>query len=401
MPFRAEAGGGRARSGAAAGPLPVLPRGRDRLDTLTHGLAGAALAWSFPVLPGAPRPQRHREVWTGFLAAMFPDADALLSPFSPDFYITQHRGLSHSFFLIPLWGLLLAAGALATTRFTKEPGTPHALRRLWVVASVGVLSHILLDWITSWGTMFFSPLDWGRYALDWVFIIDFALSGILVLGLVGAALLARRADRPSRSAARATVVAASLYVAFCGVKHEQAMRVAERVLPAPSRLAAIPQPLSPDRWLVLGDDGRNVSAAFVHLGMRGPSPRGGPTPEEIERAASGTGGVRFILTRLGGLYRSPDDPLIRVIPKGDGPLAWRALKDGEAGVFGRFARYPAAREARDGTGGTRVLVRDVRFGYLSSALDPFTYRVDYDAAGRLRWAGFPSHRWGENGVRGR
>lgn len=340
---------------------------------------------------------RRREVLTGFLAAMAPDLDALLAPFSPDFYITQHRGLTHSFFLAPLWALLLA---LVVHGAVRRRG-PSAFRRLWLVAAIGIVSHVLLDWITSWGTMFLSPFDRTRFALDWTFIIDLVLSGILVLGLAGAIAVARRSEARGRIAARATLVAATAYVLFCGFRHAEALRVARRILPdspdAP-RLAAIPQPLSPDRWLLLGDDGDRVSAAFVDLSLQGPSPAPAADPETFERAAASAHGLRFLLANLSGLYRPPGDPGIRRIPKGDGPLAWRALREGEAGVFGRFARFPAARETPDGAGGTRVVLRDVRFGYLSAAIDPFTYLVRYDAAGRLLGAGFPSERWGKNGV---
>src|SRR5205823_6518312 len=137
---------------------------------------------------------RAREVWAGFLTAMFPDGDALLSPLSPDFYITQHRGLTHSFVLLPLWALLL--GSLAAFRLPAAPPEPQreARRRLVLVSGLGVASHILLDWVTSWGTMFFSPISWRRYALDWVFIVDLVLSGMLVLALAGVRFAARRGD---------------------------------------------------------------------------------------------------------------------------------------------------------------------------------------------------------------
>jgi hypothetical protein len=62
-------------------------------------------------------------------------------------------------------------------------------------------------------------------------------------------------------------------------------------------------------------------------------------------------------------------------------------------VFGRFARFPAAREQAQADGSVRVVLRDVRFGYLSRAVDPFSYVVRYDAHGRLIAAGFPSGRW--------
>ncbi len=52
---------------------------------------------------------------------------------------------------------------------------------LWFYAAVGVLSHIVFDWITSFGTMFWTPLSRARYSLDWVFILDPIFSGIATL----------------------------------------------------------------------------------------------------------------------------------------------------------------------------------------------------------------------------
>jgi inner membrane protein len=334
-------------------------------------------------------------VWAGFLTAMFPDGDALLSPLSADFYITQHRGLSHSFVLLPLWALLL--GSIAAFRLPEAP--PRALkearRRLVLVSGLGVLSHILLDWITSWGTMFFSPISWKRYSLDWVFIIDLVLSGILVLGLVGVRFARRRGDQRTRLAARAAVFAASLYIGLCAVKHDDALAMARHV--AGGRIAscgAIPQPLSPDRWLLLVDDGREITASFVDLSKHGRDPATRVPPSQLEEIEATRKGVSTLARRLMSRYRAPDDADPRVIPKSDGPLASRALADGAAGVFGRFARFPAAREEKGPDGATRVILRDIRFGYLSSAIDPFTYVVWYDRAGKLLSAGFPSERWG-------
>ena len=75
------------------------------MDTLTHGLAGALVARALPGTGDAARDRRlaRREAWLGFCAAMFPDADVLVSPFSPEFYITQHRALTHSFVMLPAW----------------------------------------------------------------------------------------------------------------------------------------------------------------------------------------------------------------------------------------------------------------------------------------------------------
>ncbi|MGA7993012.1 MAG: metal-dependent hydrolase, partial [Thermoanaerobaculia bacterium] len=161
------------------------------MDTLTHGFAGVLLARALPGTGDEARDGAfvRREAWLGFAAAMFPDADVLVAPLSPEFYITQHRALTHSFVLLPVWALLLACVAsIRPPAAAGPPGSPGRrlfFARLGAVSGVAVLSHILMDWITSWGTMFFSPFDWSRYTLDWVFILDGILTGLLLLGLGG------------------------------------------------------------------------------------------------------------------------------------------------------------------------------------------------------------------------
>ncbi|MGZ5428403.1 MAG: metal-dependent hydrolase, partial [Thermoanaerobaculia bacterium] len=78
------------------------------MDTLTHGLAGALLARTLPSTGDETldRTLARREAWVGFAAAMFPDADVFVSPFSAEFYITQHRALTHSFVALPVWIVL-------------------------------------------------------------------------------------------------------------------------------------------------------------------------------------------------------------------------------------------------------------------------------------------------------
>ena len=175
------------------------------------------------------------------------------------------------------------------------------------------------------------------------------------------------------------------------------MRAGERLFPhVIGSRAAIPQPLSPNRWLLLGDDGLNITATFVDLGKRGHDAHASPSQQDLESVAASARGIEFLVRRLEGVYRSVEDAQPRVIPKADGPFAYRTLMNGTSGIFGRFARFPAARETHDTGGITRVLLRDARFGYLSPAIDPFTYLVSYDAAGRLISARFPSQRWAQN-----
>jgi hypothetical protein len=202
----------------------------------------------------------------------------------------------------------------------------------------------------------------------------------------------RRSLARSRAAARAGLLAATAYVFFCGVKHAEAAHLVARLSPDSAARAAIPQFGSPDRWLLLADDGTSVSASFVDLGKHGIEGARAAGAEELARTGY-AGGMTALLEHLGGVYRSRDDILTRVIPHANGRFAERTLEAGASGVFGRFARFPAAREEAQAGGGVRVVLRDVRFGYLAPEVDPFTYVVRYDSAGRLLSAGFPSGRW--------
>ena len=47
--------------------------------------------------------------------------------------------------------------------------------------AVGILSHIFLDLLTTYGTMIWSPLEWSRPAWDILFIVDFTFTGILLI----------------------------------------------------------------------------------------------------------------------------------------------------------------------------------------------------------------------------
>ena len=116
------------------------------MDTPTHGLAGALLTRSLTQRPGA-----RAALWIGFLASMLPDADSLFLSDRLD-YLRNHRGWSHSFVYLPF----LALGVAAIARLIFRRGR---FLDLWIFAAAGIASHIFFDWITSFGTMFFTPIS--------------------------------------------------------------------------------------------------------------------------------------------------------------------------------------------------------------------------------------------------
>ncbi len=155
------------------------------MDTITHGIAGALIGKAAfrgeDMFASHPMNCGRIVTWSLMLGAIFPDSDVLRDLFSHDrlLVITWHRSITHSLILLPLWALLLAAitRAFANSRKWEAPG----FAALTGIYAVGILSHILLDLVTSFGTMIWSPLVWSRPAWDLIFIIDFTLTAILLV----------------------------------------------------------------------------------------------------------------------------------------------------------------------------------------------------------------------------
>jgi len=155
------------------------------MDTITHGIAGALMGKA--VFRGedmfALRPMNRGRfiTWSLMLGAIFPDADVFRDIFSHDklLIVTWHRSITHSLVLLPLWALLLAGSTRAFAKWRKWEAPSFAA--LTGIYSVGILSHILLDLVTSFGTMIWSPLERSRPAWDMIFILDFTLSAVLLV----------------------------------------------------------------------------------------------------------------------------------------------------------------------------------------------------------------------------
>ena len=155
------------------------------MDTITHGIAGALIAKAVfkgkDLFPPEPVDKSRVITWSVMLGSIFPDSDVLREFFSKDpmLIVTWHRSLTHSLVCLPIWTLLLATLAFRICRWHKWacPSFP-VLCGLW---AVGILSHIFLDLITTFGTMIWSPLGWSRPAWDVLFIIDFSFAGLLLI----------------------------------------------------------------------------------------------------------------------------------------------------------------------------------------------------------------------------
>lgn len=155
------------------------------MDTITHGIAGALIAKAAfrgdDLFPPFHMTRRRIFSWSLMLGAIFPDSDVFREFFSSDplLMLTWHRSITHSLLCLPLWTLVLAAFTRQLSRWRKwdAPSYP-ALCGFW---AIGLLSHIFLDLVTTFGTMIWSPLQWSRPAWDILFIVDFTFTAILLI----------------------------------------------------------------------------------------------------------------------------------------------------------------------------------------------------------------------------
>jgi inner membrane protein len=314
------------------------------MDTLTHALSGALAARA--THPRDARISVAARVGAGFLACAFPDVDVVLTYVSPITYLTQHRGVTHSIFLLPVWALVLA------WLFAKiDRGKQVSWRDYFGVCLIALGLHIAGDLITSFGTMIYAPFSDARVAWSTTFIIDLWFSGIIVAGLAAA-----WAWRRSRVPAVLGLAALAGYVGLQAVQHERAIDFGERYATSRAfggaQVSALPRPVSPFNWLVMVSEGERYHYANVNL-VREQMP---PTP----------GPEAGFVARLNAAYAPLDQAQWTTVHKyGPDPsereLAARMLAHPKLGFYRWFADYPALYRIDRSNPSTCVWFEDLRF----------------------------------------
>ena len=390
---------GRLALTARYSPLTTCHSQRFIVDTITHGIAGALVAKAFFT---------EREGRMATLAvtvgSVFPDSDTLVNLFYRDrmAFLEIHRGVTHSFVGLPVFALLLGTLACLLT----------GQRKKWLFFSglfgIGIGLHILMDLITSYGTMIWSPLNNARISWDTTFIIDVTFTTIVLLpqltawvysdherarrrgfavwlcmSLAGIAVatLASWAQVPvsgwtvatasvliaavlwlpslggrgwewRRSAyCRVGVAAMAIYLGLCGIAHQVALGRVEEFAKLSGltveRLAALPAPPSLFRWAGLVQSPKGIYRGSIDLaGSSQPAYSFFPNAEDN----------RYLQT---------------------------AEASADAKTFLWFARFPWVTYQRLGSLHV-VEIRDVQFFLPSRGDNPtITFQVSLDAQGHI------------------
>jgi inner membrane protein len=152
------------------------------MDNITHSLTGlAAGELLHRTLKPEPEPGqhalRHRLLLvTCAVASNFPDLDLLFSPLLPDplGYLLHHRGHTHTLLYAIPQAILLAAliallwpAARQLLRHSKTSRTGFGL-----ALGIGLVLHIAMDYLNSYGVHPFHPFDSHWLYGDMVFIIE-------------------------------------------------------------------------------------------------------------------------------------------------------------------------------------------------------------------------------------
>ncbi len=336
------------------------------MDTLTHALSGALLGRA--TAPKNPSPvalSMRARLTLGFVAAAFPDSDIVISPVAPLAYLHNHRGVTHSLLMLPLWAALL--GVACAYLLWREPAR---WRSCAVMAALGIGAHILADLITPYGTMIFAPLSDARYAWSTTFIIDLWFTGIILGGLIACAIW-----RGSRRPAIIALLILVAYVGFQFVQRERALEFGEAHARAGGfaqyKVDAVPQPPLPFNWNVFVTDTDNQHYSLVSLIRNQP-------PAALAEAAG-------FFTRIGAAYRPPEHAVWLTAPRygssaDDQVLAREAWAHPQFAFYRWFAAHPALYRIDRGAQPC-VWFEDLRFFTPGRGYMPFRYGMCRDSAG--------------------
>lgn len=324
------------------------------MDALTHALMGAHAAHL-----GAPsdaRLSRRSRLLLGGIAAAFPDVDFIGFLIDPlRFLAYWHQGPTHSLLLLPLSALLICTSYCAVTRHWR------AFSEAFVICSVGLVTHLVLDAITVYGTQLLYPLSNRRVSLGTTFVIDPLFTAVIAISLAAAL---RRDDR------RIAAAGLLLLVAYVGAQWQlrlQALRIASEATRAqiiePGPVAALPQPFSPFNWKLVATQATGYRVAHLNLiGHPGLVP---PLPglEKLHAIAKAYEPSDRLFWQRRTLFGH--EPQAKILTES----LWNRS---DFAAFRHFAAYPALSRIDDGPAYRCVWFTDLRYD-LPALPDTFRY----------------------------
>ncbi|MFL6546716.1 MAG: metal-dependent hydrolase [Candidatus Udaeobacter sp.] len=215
------------------------------MDNLTHSLTGFALARA-----GLDR-LAPRATALLILSANAPDVDIIALLQGRFRYFEVHRGYSHSVLSLPVLAVLSVLVIAAVFR-QRLPWS-----KAWLLCSVGVLSHLVIDWTNNYGVRLLLPFTSRWFHLDLNSLYDVWILAALLFAVawpVFARLVSSEiGERPhlGRGPARFALAFFLLFDLGKALLHGRAIAQLDARLYdglPPVRTAAFPNPFNPFVW---------------------------------------------------------------------------------------------------------------------------------------------------------
>jgi inner membrane protein len=219
------------------------------MDPLTHSALGAVVAG---LIAGDRDDLRAPAL--GAMAGALPDIDIIPTLFlGPLSQLDLHRGITHSI----LFALIISL--LAGYILGRLPGNRNGNKRFisWaVILLCAILSHIILDCFTSYGTRIFLPFSSYRVAWGTIAIADPFFSIPLVIAALSL-FLVRRSKKLKNTLFIAGFSISLVYLAATAVNKQYIYSIFENSLNRQdivhSRLMTTPMPFSNLLWVGIAE----------------------------------------------------------------------------------------------------------------------------------------------------
>lgn len=213
------------------------------MDSVSQFVLGAAVT---AAVLGA-RTGAARAVLIGGVVATLPDLDVLIDRGDAVSNMTMHRADSHSL----LW--LTLATPLLVWLITRLPQERAHVGRWCVAVWVTLITHVLLDAMTIYGTQLLLPFTDHPFGVGSLFVID-PLYTLPLLGGLGV-LLWRRGDRRGRRGNTIGLVLSTLYALWSLFAQQHVLGIARAQLQqaglAAEQILVTPAPLQTLLWRIV------------------------------------------------------------------------------------------------------------------------------------------------------
>ncbi|CAH0992604.1 hypothetical protein SIN8267_02737 [Sinobacterium norvegicum] len=216
------------------------------MDSITQAVLGAAVAGAV-----AGRQCNGKVLAAGAMLGTLPDLDVFIDYGTDLANTVNHRGFSHSLFVLLPFSLLLSWLLRCNAKLAEY----WPFKKLFTLVALALITHPLLDSFTTYGTHLFWPLDRPSVMISSIFIIDLFYTVPLIIAVIWAKFSQHKAV-----ACRWGLAVSSAYLVWTVVAQQLIIIRVEHQL-ADTELAGRPLLVTPTpfnsllwRALVLGDN---------------------------------------------------------------------------------------------------------------------------------------------------